>query len=77
MKKYNIVIISIVVLIISGFSFYWFAYRPTQIKKESVQEIRIIPQQKATFFKMEVVYEIEEQDLNLNQRQENPGSQMI
>lgn len=33
---------------------------PTQIKKESVQEIRIIPQQKATFFKMEVVYEIEE-----------------
>lgn len=40
---------------------------PTQINKESVQEIRIIPQQKATFFKMEVAYEIEEQDLNLNQ----------
>lgn len=40
---------------------------PTLIEKESVQEIRIIPQQKATFFKMEVVYKIEEQDLNLNQ----------
>jgi IS605 OrfB family transposase len=40
---------------------------PTQIEKGSVREIRIIPQQKATFFKMEVVYEIEEQDLNLNQ----------
>jgi IS605 OrfB family transposase len=39
----------------------------TQIEKESVQEIRIIPQQKATFFKMEVVYEAKEQDLNLNQ----------
>lgn len=38
MKKYNIVIISIVVLIISGFSFYWFAYRPTQIKKECSQK---------------------------------------
>jgi len=39
----------------------------TQIEKETVQEIRIIPQQKATFFKMEVVYEVKEQDLNLNQ----------
>lgn len=40
---------------------------PTQIEREAVQEIRIIPQQKATFFKMEVVYEVEEQNLNLNQ----------
>lgn len=40
---------------------------PTQIEKGSVQEVRILPQQKATFFKMEVVYEVEEQDLNLNQ----------
>lgn len=39
---------------------------PTQINKEFVQEIRIIPQQKATFFKMEVVYEVKEQNLNLN-----------
>ena len=40
---------------------------PTQIDPESVAEIRIIPQQKATFFKMEVVYKVKEQDLNLNQ----------
>lgn len=40
---------------------------PTQIEKERVQEIRIIPQQKATFFKMEVVYEVKEQSVNLNQ----------
>jgi IS605 OrfB family transposase len=40
---------------------------PIQIEREAVQEIRIIPQQKATFFKMEVVYEVEEQNLNLNQ----------
>ncbi|MBU2061153.1 MAG: transposase [Bacteroidetes bacterium] len=40
---------------------------PTQIEKGAVQEIRIIPQQKATFFKMEVVYKVKEQDLNLNQ----------
>ena len=40
---------------------------PTQINKERVQEIRIIPQQKATFFKMEVVYEVKEQSVNLNQ----------
>jgi IS605 OrfB family transposase len=40
---------------------------PTQIEKETVQEIRIIPQQKATFFKMEVVYEAKEQNVNLNQ----------
>lgn len=40
---------------------------PTQIEKETVQEIRIIPQQKATFFKMEVVYEVKEQSANLNQ----------
>lgn len=40
---------------------------PTQIEKESVQEIRIVPQQKATFFKMEVVYEVKDQDLSLNQ----------
>lgn len=39
---------------------------PTQIDKETVREIRIIPQQKATFFKLEVVYEVEKQDLNLN-----------
>jgi IS605 OrfB family transposase len=39
---------------------------PTQINKEDVVEIRIIPQQKATFFKMEVVYEIKEQELNLS-----------
>ena len=39
---------------------------PTQINKERVQEIRIIPQQKATFFKMEVVYEVEEKNLKLN-----------
>jgi transposase len=39
---------------------------PTQIDKESVQEIRIIPQQQATFFKMEVIYKIKEQELNLN-----------
>ena len=40
---------------------------PTQINKEDVVEIRIIPQQKATFFKMEVIYEVKEQNLNLNQ----------
>jgi IS605 OrfB family transposase len=39
---------------------------PTQINKEDVVEIRIIPQQKATFFKMGVVYEIKEQELNLS-----------
>lgn len=39
---------------------------PTQINKERVQEIRIIPQQKATFFKMEVVYKVEEKNLKLN-----------
>ena len=39
---------------------------PTQINKERVQEIRIIPQQKATFFKMEVVYKIKEKNLKLN-----------
>jgi len=40
---------------------------PTQIEKDSVVEIRVIPQHNAQFFKMEVVYEIEEQGLNLNQ----------
>ncbi|MGQ4834763.1 MAG: RNA-guided endonuclease InsQ/TnpB family protein, partial [Candidatus Asgardarchaeia archaeon] len=40
---------------------------PTQIEKDNVVEIRIIPQYNAPFFKMEVVYEIEEQSLNLNQ----------
>jgi len=40
---------------------------PTQIEKDSVVEIRIIPQHNAQFFKMEVVYEAEEQNLNLNQ----------
>jgi IS605 OrfB family transposase len=40
---------------------------PTQIEKENVVEIRIIPQQKATFFKMEVIYEVKEQNLNLTQ----------
>lgn len=40
---------------------------PTQIEKNGVVEIRIIPQHNAQFFKMEVVYEIEEQVLNLNQ----------
>ncbi len=39
---------------------------PTQINKDKVQEIRIIPQQKAAFFRMEVVYEVEEKDLKLN-----------
>jgi len=38
---------------------------PTQIDQEKVQEIRIIPQQRATFFRMEVVYEVEEQSLDL------------
>lgn len=40
---------------------------PTQINKDDVVEIRIIPQHKAVFFKMEVVYKVREQDLNLNQ----------
>lgn len=39
---------------------------PTQINKDKVQEIRIIPQQKAAFFRMEVVYKVEEKDLKLN-----------
>ena len=39
---------------------------PTQIDKDSVQEIRIIPQQKATHFKMEVVYAVKEKELGLN-----------
>jgi len=33
MKKYNIVFLSLVLLIIFGLSFYWFAYRPSQTKK--------------------------------------------
>jgi len=40
---------------------------PTQIDKESVKEIRIIPQQKSKYFKMEIVHEVEKQDLELNQ----------
>lgn len=39
---------------------------PTQIDADTVKEIRIIPQYKATYFKMEVIYEVEEQNLNLN-----------
>ena len=39
---------------------------PPQIEKESVQEIRIIPQQKATFLKMEVVYEVKEKNLEID-----------
>ena len=40
---------------------------PTQIEKDNVVEIRIIPQHNAQFFKMEVVYKVKEQNLNLNQ----------
>lgn len=39
---------------------------PTQINKNDVVEIRIVPQYNAKYFKMEVVYEVENQDLGLN-----------
>lgn len=39
---------------------------PTHIDKDKVQEIRIIPAQKATHFRMEVVYEVEPQNLGLD-----------
>lgn len=36
---------------------------PTHIDATKVKEIRLIPQQNATFFKMEIVYEVKEQEV--------------
>ena len=41
---------------------------PTQINAKDVIEVRIIPQQKAHYFKMEVVYEVKEQELKLEHK---------